>query len=62
MSRSGMKPLTEELLNSLFLGVHNPASLAGLGPGPGGAPTLLAGDADQDLDFDQLDLVSADRP
>ena len=49
--------LTEEQLNSLFLGTQNPLSLAGLGPGPGGAPVLLAGDADEDLDFDQLDLV-----
>ena len=46
--------LTEEELTSLFNGSETPLTLAGLAPG---AKRLQAGDADQDLDFDQLDLV-----
>ncbi len=48
--------LSEDQLNSLLQGTDTPLSLAGLAPRPGG-PVLFAGDADQDLDFDQLDLV-----
>lgn len=46
--------LSEEQLASLFDGSETPLTLAGLG---GGGPALQAGDADMDLDFDQLDLV-----
>jgi hypothetical protein len=48
--------LSEEQLNSLLQGTETPLSLAGLAPRPD-LKVLFAGDADQDLDFDQLDLV-----
>ena len=48
--------LSEDELKLLLLGNETPLSLAGLGGGPGN-PALQAGDADMDLDFDQLDLV-----
>ena len=46
--------LTEEEITSLFDGTQTPLTLAGIGIP---AMALQAGDADQDLDFDQLDLV-----
>ena len=50
--------LSLEQLTALFRETESPLSIAGLGPRPGeGGARLLAGDADQDLDFDQLDLV-----
>ena len=48
--------LSEDQLQSLLDGTQTPLSLAGLAP-PNGNPALQAGDADMDLDFDQLDLV-----